>query len=357
MPLERTGRLTDQSVTMERAEDIELVFAALRRVPSRGFFTKDHAQREIAEEVGYQLLVNPAWITPHVDVLVREGVAAAMTFEWLCPLMEYASAELIAEVVDRAKADDSDTAATTLLLAARTPDAMIVVADLARTRQRVRDDCRHLGFDVPAEGPAEPRFTIERRALRFLDGTAVIGAPHAVGLPLAEVVAPGEDRITWHYLSVTPDQFAALPRWPGRAHIVAIRAWPDWTVFGRPDETGRLAVTEIDLGDDRSLDELNDKLDEAAADPRQPSGAVELLPFDDRLTYGNQHPLLTPGVIGVLGGPPMGLAYAPACPSCDRLMFHAGNIEARPREYGDGFRSLFLCERCLVSATLATLWN
>jgi len=66
MPLERKGRLTDQSVTMERPEDIELVFDALRRVPSRGFFTKDRAQREVAEEVGYQLLVHPDWIVPHV---------------------------------------------------------------------------------------------------------------------------------------------------------------------------------------------------------------------------------------------------------------------------------------------------
>lgn len=357
MPLEREGRLTDQSVVMERPEDIELVFAALRRVPSRGFFTKDRALREVAEEVGYQLLVHPDWIVPHVDALVREGVAAAMDFDWLCPLMEHASAELIAEAADRARVDDGDIGAITLLLAARTPDAMTVIADLARSRDRVRHACRYLGFDVPADGPAEPRFTIERRALRFLDGTPVTEAPHAVGLPLTEVVAPGEDRITWHYLSVTPDRFPALPRWPGRAHIVAVRAWPDWTLFGHPDETSRLELVGIDLGEDRSLDELNDQLDGAAADPRQPSGAVELLPFDDRLTFANQHPLLTPGVMGVLGGPPMGLAFAPACPGCGRLMFHAGHIEARPREYGDGFRSLFLCERCLVSATLATLWN
>lgn len=357
MPLGRKGRLTDQSVAMERPEDIGLVFEALRRVPSRGPFTRERAQCEVAEEVGYQLLANPDWIAPHVDGLVREGVAAAMNFDWLCPLMEHASAGLVVEAADRARADEKDVAATLLLLAARTPDAMTVIADLARSRDRVRDDCRYLGFDVPAEGPAEPRFTIERRATQFHGGTAVTEALHAVGLPLAEVVAPGEDRITWHYLSVTPGEFPALPRWPGRAHIISIRAWPDWTVFGRPDETGRLVVTHIELGEDRSLDDLKDKLDEAAADPGQPVGAVELLPFDDRLTCGNQHPLFTPGVIGVLGGPPMGLAFAPACPGCGRLMFHAGHIEARPREYGDGFRSLFLCERCRVSATLATLWN
>lgn len=356
MPLERNGRLTDQVVAMERPEDIELVFAALRRVPSRGFFTRERAQREVAEEIGYQLLVHPDWVAPHVDALVGEGVAAAMNFDWLCLLMEHASVKLVAETADRARADAADNAAVLLLLAARTPEALTVTADLARSRQRVRDDCRYLGFDVPTEGPAEPRFSIERRALRFNEGTSIAGAPHAAGLPLREVVAPDEDRITFHYLSVTPSEFSALPPWPGQAHILAIRAWPDWTVFGRPDEAGRLVVTDIELGTDRSLDELNDKLDEAAALP-QPSGAVELLPFDDRLTYGNQHPLFTASVIGVVGGPPMGLACAPTCPGCGRLMFHAGHIEARPREYGDGFRSLFLCERCVISATLATLWN
>ncbi|MEO5966086.1 MAG: hypothetical protein ABIR11_11525 [Candidatus Limnocylindrales bacterium] len=356
MPLERTGWLTDQRVAMERPEDIELVFEALRRVPSRGFFTQDRAQRELAEEVGYQLLVHPGWVTPHVDALVREGVAAAMTFDWLCLLMEHASATLIAEVVDRARADDKDTAATLLLLAARTPDAMAVVADLARSRELVRNDCRSFGVDVPTVGQAEPRFAIERRAIRFHDGTPVAGAPHAAGLPLSDVVAPGEDRITFHFLSVTPAEFPALPRWPGQAHIVSIRAWPVWTAFARPDPAGRLVVTGVDLDGDRSLDELDDLLDDAAV-LQHPSGEVELLAFDDRLTYANQHPLLTPGVIGVLGGPPMGLAYAPTCPGCGRLMFHAGYCEARPREYGDGFRSLFLCERCVISATLATLWN
>jgi hypothetical protein len=356
MPLERNGRLTDQTVAMERPEDIDLVFAALRRVPTRGFFTRDRAQREIAEEVGYQLLVHPDWIIPHVDALTREGVAAAMTFDWLCLLMEHASAELVTAVIDRARKDEHDVEAGLLLLAARTPDAMMVIGELARSRSQIRDDCRRHGFDLAATGPAVPRFTTERRALRLRDGTPLSGEPHAAGLPLSDIVAPGEDRITFHYLSVTPGEFAALPPWPGRAHIVSIRAWTGWTVVGHPDAAGRLLVTQVDLDDDESLSDLVDMLDEAAGHP-QPSGAVELLPFDDRLMYVNQHPHLTPGVFGVLGGPPMGLAPAPVCPGCARLMFHAGYIEARPREYGDGFRSLFLCEHCVASATLATLWN
>lgn len=150
MPLERIDRLTDQSVLMARPEDVELVFGALRQVPARSFFTRDRALREVAEEVSYQLLVHPDWISPHVDALVREGVAAAMNFDWLCDLMEHASAGLIAETADRARADEKDDAATTLLLAARPPDAMTVIADLARSRIGVRRDCRSFGFEVPA---------------------------------------------------------------------------------------------------------------------------------------------------------------------------------------------------------------
>ena len=101
---------------------------------------------------------------------------------------------------------------------------------------------------------------------------------------------------------------------------------------------------------------MNDRLDVDAAHPQE-AGAVELLPFDDALTYSNQHVFSTPNVIGVVGGPPMGLAPVPDCVECGRLMFHVGYTGHSVREYGDGFRSLFICEDCRVSATVATLWN
>ena len=87
-----------------------------------------------------------------------------------------------------------------------------------------------------------------------------------------------------------------------------------------------------------------------------PACAVTLLPFDDRLVYANQHVVMTPGVVGVMGGPPMGLAPTPDCVQCGRLMFHVAWAD-QGSAYGDGFRSLFICEDCRISATLATLWN
>ena len=121
--------------------------------------------------------------------------------------------------------------------------------------------------------------------------------------------------------------------------------------------------------DDHSLDDMNEMLDQATP---QPVGAVTLLPFDDRLVYANQHVVMTPGVVGVMGGPPMGgpmggmggpmgggpmgLAPTPDCVQCGRLMFHVAWVD-QGSAYGDGFRSLFICEDCRISATLATLWN
>jgi hypothetical protein len=342
---------------MATADDISLVFDALRRIPERGFFTKERAQRDVAEEVGYQLLVHPDWIRPHVRELVSEGVAAAMGFEWQCLLMDDVPADHLAELIARMKSDDSSRLATDLLLASRQPEALFAVAERAARDPQAARESRDLGFDANPAGTLVPRFTIDRMALRLLPETTVRGSLHAVGLPLVEVVAPGEGGIAFHYLSVTPSAMAGLPPWQGRAHIVAPRHWPDWTLHGEPDDQGRLRVVALDLGTDRSLDEeLIDKLD-AAAEADQVSAAVELAAFDDALTYANQHPLLTPNVIGVVGGPPMGLAPAPSCASCGRVMFHIGWTDTHSREYGDGFRSLFICEDCRTSATLATLWN
>ena len=357
MPLDRSHRLTDQSVEMTSADDISLVFDALRRVSERGFFTKERAQRDVAEEVGYQLLMHPGWIRPHVQALVREGVDAAMDFAWKCLLMEDAPDDLMDELIARARLDESSRPAIDLLLASRLPEGLVAVAERAARDPQTAKECRELGFEPNPASALVPRFVSKRMALRLLPETPASGALHSVGLPLEEVVAPGEGRITFHYLSVTPNNFSELPGWHGQAHIVAPRHWPDWTLHGQPDEHGRLRVVELHLGDDRSLDDgLIDKLDEAAA-TEQLSAAVELAPFNDALTYANQHPLLTPNVIGVLGGPPIGLAPAPACTSCGRVMFHIGWIDTGTREYGDGFRSLFICEDCRTSATLATLWN
>jgi hypothetical protein len=344
-------------VVLERAEDIDSVFQALRRIAQRGFFTKERAQRDVAEEVGYQLLVHPEWIRPHVADLITEGIGQTLDFNGLCLLLENAPDVLVGKLIAGAR-QAQDQIAVWLLLATRAPAAMEAVSALASANVgAVARECRAFGFHLPASGPAQPRFKVERQALQLLPGTQARGAPHAVGLPVEDIVAPHEARIVFRYLSMTPALVSGLPNWSGQAHLIAPRHWPPWTLIARASDDGRLEVLEVELAADRSLDEeLPDHLDEAAAIP-QTISAVAVVPFDDELLYVNQHPFLTPGVIGVVGGPPMGLAPAPTCPNCRRLMFHIAYIETSVLKYGDGFRSLFLCEDCHTSSTLATLWN
>jgi hypothetical protein len=82
-----------------------------------------------------------------------------------------------------------------------------------------------------------------------------------------------------------------------------------------------------------------------------------LRPYGPDLVYSNGHIISTPGVAGTAGGPPIGLYANPACPSCEKLMFHVVTVENYIREHGDGFRSLYLCEDCEKVAVTATGWN
>jgi hypothetical protein len=365
VPLDRSRRLTDQSVVMNKAEDIGLVFDALRRVRERTFFTRERAQRDVAEEIGYQLLIHPDWILPHVPELVRNGVTAAMHFAWQCLLMSGAPSEIVGSLIQSLGSAQPQVArrARLALLASRVPVALEAVAAMASEDESVASECRDLGFHLQTAGSLVPRFTVERRGLRLRPDTTAHDAPHAVGLPLDAVVAHGEDRISFSYLSVTPATFAALPRWEGRAHLVSPRLWPFWTLVASAGTDSRLRVIGIEdewvVGDYTTRDSEVGKLDKAAS-AAHVSAAVELAMFDDLLTYANQHPLRTPSLIGVLGGPPpgpypLGLAYAtpPLCPTCGRVMFHVG-WTTYTCGYGDGVRLLFLCEDCRTSATVAT---
>ncbi len=354
MPIDRSHRLRDQTVAMDGPADIDLVFAALERLGERGFFTKERAERDVAEEIGYQLVAHPEWVRPHVSRLVRGGLG--LTFDWQCLLMKDAPDDLVEHLLERRGRDPDDWRTTWALMASRSEPAMAALATSARANEATRRNLQDLGFHLPADGPAEPRFSVQCQALRYLPGSDATAAPHAVGLPLDRVRAPGESDITFHYLSVSPALVPDMPAWEGQAHLVSIRDLTGWVHWAKLESDGRIRTARIEHDDDHSLDDLNDRLDDHAAQPQE-SGAVELLPFDDALTYSNQHVFSTPDVIGVIGGPPMGLAPAPECIECGRLMFHVGYTAHSVRRYGDGFRSLFICEDCRVSATVATMWN
>jgi hypothetical protein len=66
---------------------------------------------------------------------------------------------------------------------------------------------------------------------------------------------------------------------------------------------------------------------------------------------------MTEGVVGIVGGPPIGLYPNPKCSKCKRLMFHVLTAECQIREYSQGFLGLFICEDCGIVASNATNWN
>src|SRR5687768_2379543 len=123
MPIDRSRRLRDQTVRMDGPADIELVFGALERLGERGFFTKERAENDVAEEIGYQLVVHPDWVRPHIGRLVREHGGLGLTFDWQCLLMQDASDELVDHLLERHRRDPDDWQTRWLLMASRSEAA------------------------------------------------------------------------------------------------------------------------------------------------------------------------------------------------------------------------------------------
>jgi hypothetical protein len=236
------------------------------------------------------------------------------------------------------------------LAAIGTDAARVVIADLVRGGAD-REEFESSGVWVPPTGPAELRFTSERRAV-LLELGDFPGADNPVGLPLADVVRePASSPVVWHYASLRLSEIPGLPKFgAGRAHLVAPASGCMWTLFADVGTDDRYENEQVDYED--GPDE-----DYAAGSPEFGVGRAVLRPYGPDLIYTNGHIQSTPGVVGVAGGPPIGLYPNPVCPSCTRLMFHVTTVENYIREHGDGFRSLYLCEDCEKIAVTATGWN
>jgi hypothetical protein len=210
---------------------------------------------------------------------------------------------------------------------------------------------------------AIPRFTRERRAVRVErfagDADDPEAVPHPVGLPLSTVVAdPTQDTIVWHYCSFTLAEMEGLPGLSARRlHLVSPPLNSDWTVFSSLDADGRYADATLMRREETDPEEMADMRADTRARAEEDRGYLTLLPYDDQLVYCNGHTEHTPGVVGDVGGPPIGLYPNPRCPTCSTLMFHVATVTKDVREYGDGFRSLFVCEDCDLTASHATMWN
>jgi len=250
-----------------------------------------------------------------------------------------------------------------MLAAIGTPTALQALAGYARASDKATE-LANMGFWIPPKtGPAVPRFTLERRAaqLQPFDGPLedLLGLPHPVGLPLTAVMHdPDQQVVTWHYCSFTVGSIAGLPPVNAtRLHLVSPPLFDVWTVHSALDTDGR--YTQPTLSPDTEVDqpEMEDLREMAITRQEVGRGQLILLPFDDELIYCNGHVELTPGVKGTVGGPPIGLYPNPFCPSCGKLMFHITTLRDGVRQYGDGFRSLFVCEECERVASHGTGWN
>jgi hypothetical protein len=142
----------------------------------------------------------------------------------------------------------------------------------------------------------------------------------------------------------------------------------DWTLTSRIDSRGRYRDEAVDFEESEGF-QAEEQLAEQEAEGGPVAQAV-LLPYSDDLIYrdglvefspdevgADGSPLESVYPVGTAGGPPRGLNPNPHCPQCQRLMFHIVTVEHHVRDYGDGWRSLFLCEDCLVASVNATSWN
>lgn len=244
-----------------------------------------------------------------------------------------------------------------------TPAALQALAERVR-QSGGAEEVASKGFWIPpGDAPAVPRFTPERQAAQFQpfadDLDALMNCLHPVGLPVSAVMSdPSQQAVIWHYCSLSLNAIPGLPPLPvTRLHLVSPPLFDAWTLWCDLAPDGRYEHPTLSPDVDADSEETRDLRREAIERQNIGQGQVMLLPFDDRLVYSNGHVLLTPGVEGVVGGPPIGLYSNPSCPSCGTVMFHIATMDAGARRYGDGFRSLFVCEDCERATCHATGWN
>jgi len=331
-------------------------------------------RRDLADHFYYVGAVCPQYFRPLQEEASAIPDDKLHTFAFTFPTWLYLLADAPESAVERLASRLSDSAAAaplvesdlvTMLAAIGTSAALTALAEYGRRTKERRQVLANLGFWIPADGgPAEPRFARERRAVRVvrLDEAPddLARRTHPVGLPLEMVLSEaGQDVVTWHYCSLDMADLPGMPRLDMlRLHLVSPPLNDEWTVFCWPGVGGRYeraALSPQTHVDEREMAEMRE---EAIGDQGRDMGYLELLPYDDdELVYSNEHTELTPGVEGDVGGPPIGLYPNPNCPTCGKLMFHVCTVTNYVREYGDGFRSLFMCETCGVAASHAMGWN
>jgi hypothetical protein len=318
----------------------------------------DKLSRVLGDHFSYLAATHPEWFTPYRELVLTQRVRRFNgNFGDFRILFGGASDDCVDHLLGKLR-DGWSVWEGWALASIGTEAAMTAVADWVRAGGE-RSDLEELGVWVPPTGPAQYRFAMERKAVfrRSLDDPAELATvDNPVGLPLADVLRdPEHSPVTWHYVSLRVDQLPGMAKWPvPRVHLVGPRANWDWRLTAAFDEQGRYHGETAQIEDPDPEDEEYLRGEEEYGGNY---GAVYLRPYDADLVYCNGHIQLTPDVVGTAGGSPLGVGRAPHCPTCTRLMFHVASVTHHVRDYGDGWRGLFVCEDCQLVTCNANGWN
>lgn len=367
MPLQLLHHTFDPTVSSERDVQAALEWGMSLSPLSLGRARYEESVRDLGDYFYYVGAVYPSYFRPLQYDIVSASDTQVANFNWpfvaWLYLLQDASDTCVDHLAHRLT-EPSPVMRDTLeamLASIGTASALEALANYARKSDRVAA-LEDMGFWIP-EGceTAVPRFMSTRLAARVVrvEGGDAATYPNPIGLPLSAVmVDAAQDVITWHYCSLDLDGIPDLPAFPvSRVHLVSPPVDDNWTVFCQPLSDGRYAQAVVRGATDTDSETEQLFREEAKVGQGFGIGHLELLPYDDRLIYANCHVELTPGVVGDVGGPPIGLYPNPRCLSCQRLMFHMSTMTSNVREYGEGFRSLYLCETCGLVASHATSWN
>jgi hypothetical protein len=359
------------AATVDSAQDVQtLLELGLSLSPvSLGRARYEKTVRDLADYLYYVGAVYPDYFRPLQFEVVTASDTQLANFQLTIPAWLYlldGAPDVCVDHLTRRLAitDVSPTLRFTLeymLAGICTPAALAALADYAR-RTNSAATFEDMGFWIPpANDPAVVRFTPHRLAARAqrIENMDQSAFRHPIGLPLTEVMADAtQEVITWHYCSLDLADITGLPAFDApRIHLVSPPLDCDWTVYCTPSDDGRYTRAFLDTEASDNNGGASEMREQAVTEQDSDRGRLLLLPYDDQLIYCNSHAHLTPGVVGDVGGPPIGLYPNPHCPACEKLMFHVSTMTQDVREYGDGFRSLYICETCRLVASHATSWN
>jgi hypothetical protein len=371
MPLQPKGGKFLLPVETE-ADVCTLFEKALSHSQTSGFFTKERYRADIEDHFYYIGAICPQYFRPLQTEAVNLPGEQLAFFNFSFPtwlyLLHDAPDSCVEQIIQRLSRADQDCPPYLLeamLAAIETPASFSAMAEYANRTQK-QNVFRGLGFWLPGgRKSAEPRFTRNRRAVRFqavndtLSPDELAKRPHPVGLPISFVAQERvQNLIAWHYLTLDLTQIDGLPPTAfSRVHLVSPLHENRWTLFCALSPQNLYTHATLHMSEDEEP-EMTERLQKQALnDQNVGRGELILLPYDDRLVYSNGHTQLTEGVHGDVGGPPLGLDENPCCPICEKLMFHLCTVASTLREYGDGFRSVFFCEECMQVASQAMGWN